>query len=60
MKRVIKWNGRKLLVKGGVWLDSIDACFYEVVEFAKNFVVCREYATGELFAIVQYSWLEEV
>lgn len=42
MNETIKYNGKKLVVRGGAWLDIMNSCFYTVIDKIKGYDICQE------------------
>lgn len=45
MIEIIKYNGKKLVVRGGAWLDIMNSCFYSVIDKIKGYDICQETET---------------
>lgn len=61
MKEYVEYNGSKIEVRRGAWLDVMNSCFYTEVDKIKNFDICRENKydkdgnlIGEYFALPHY------
>ena len=51
MSKTINYKGESTIVRGGAWLDTMNSCFYEVIDSVYRYDICREYSTGEIFAL---------
>lgn len=51
---MITYNGQEIKVRGGAWLDSMNSCFYTVIDELDKYQICREIGSGELFALPNY------
>ncbi len=47
----INYNGKEIIVRGGAWLDVMNSCFYEAIDHIDRYDICKEYQSGETFAL---------
>lgn len=55
MIKKIEYNGKELPVYGGAWLDTMNSCFYTVVDKIKGYDICRENGKENIFALPNYN-----
>jgi len=50
---MITYKGQEIVIRGGAWADSMNRCFYEIIDKMSidGFLVCREIGNGEVFAL---------
>lgn len=37
----IEWNGKRIPVFGGAWLDPMNSCFYKVIDKIDGYDICN-------------------
>lgn len=50
----IVYKGKEITVRGGAWLDTMNSCFYTVIDRIDRYTICREIGSEELFALPKY------
>ena len=51
---MITYKGQEIQVRSGAWDDVMNRCFYDIVDEVYKHYICRDIATGELFALYCY------
>lgn len=56
MSKLIIYEQKEIPIRDGAWLDEMNACFYDRIDnvSVKNYIICQDRATKELFAIQGY------
>lgn len=55
MNKKINYNDKDLAIYGGTWLDVMNSCFYTVIDKIKDFDICVENGTNNMFALPNYN-----
>lgn len=59
-KRTMKlnYNGKTYELRGGAWLDEMNACMYDVIDYTyAGYLICREKGSETEFAIYAPNYL---
>ena len=51
MKKTVNYNGAEITVRGGMWLDIMNSCFYTTIDKIHGYNICQECGNGEIFAL---------
>lgn len=46
----INYQGTEVEVRGGAWLDSMNSCFYTVIDTISGYQICRDFE-DKIFAL---------
>lgn len=52
----VLYNRKQIQVRSGAWCDDMNSCFYEIIDHIKGYMICREFRTQEVFAMVEYKY----
>jgi len=53
MANTIIYKEKEIIVRGGEWADTMNSCFYEIIDSVSvpGYIVCREYGNNAIFAL---------
>lgn len=47
----VDYNGIEIEIRGDMWLDIMNSCFYTVIDKIHRYNICKECENGKIFAL---------